>query len=151
MRFARVLCVFAALSALPFLPPVRAAEQVDQQKGERILQAFFTLWSRDDGVTRANVEKLYAPQLIYYGKPFSREGVLREKLQFAHHWPQRDYREVPGSLRATCDPSGVRCTLRALITWRRATRSHEVTTGRAELRLEFAGDRKITRESARIL
>ena len=121
---------------------------------EDVLQSFLTLWSKDSGVTQASVDRLYAPQVIYYGKHLSRQDVLADKARFARHWPVREYASVPGSLTTQCVEGGKRCILRSLIIWRRATRLHQVTTGRAQLRLDFEnieGNRKIVREAARIL
>lgn len=122
--------------------------------GSEVLQAFLTLWSRDSGVTAASVDRLYAPTVIYYGKHLSRADILADKQRFARHWPTRSYQDVPGSVTTHCEPDGLRCSLRAVIDWRRATRDGVETTGRAQLRLEFLpieGNRKIVRESARPL
>ena len=123
-------------------------------KAEQTVQAFLMLWAHDEGVNEAAVQRLYAPEVIYYGKRFSRQQILADKLRFASHWPVRDYKQVPSTLTADCDRNGAVCTLRVLITWRRVTHSRQASFGKARLSLKFAvveGNRKIVREAARIL
>ena len=145
---AAILSIGAACSAEAATGAPAAAS------GPDVLQAFLTLWSRDDGVTKASVDRLYAPEVIYYGKQMSRAAVLADKQRFARHWPVRDYGQIPGTLTTSCTADYVRCTLKVTMTWRRATRDHQVTAGRARLKLEFVtveGNRKIIREAARPL
>ena len=140
----------AAFLAITFNIPANAQSSA----GSNVLQAFLTLWSKDAGMTQASVDRLYAPSVVYYGKRFSRQEVLADKLRFARHWPIRNYGQDPGSLKGSCSADGAHCILRAIITWSRETRSHVKTTGRAQLRLDFEtveGSRKIVRETARIL
>ena len=141
-----------------FLVPLGAQAATGRARvnanAEQVVQAFLALWAHDDGVNDVTVHRLYAPEVTYYGKHFTRKQVLSDKLRFASHWPVRDDKQVPGTLSASCDRKGAVCTLRVLITWRRLTRSQQASFGKAHLSLQFAlveGNRKIVHEAARIL
>ncbi|MGB9646490.1 MAG: hypothetical protein WCB44_15400, partial [Stellaceae bacterium] len=48
---------------------------------------------------------IYAPIVDYYGKPVTRESILRDKLNFICRWPIRQTWLAPGeaSPRISCD------------------------------------------------
>lgn len=74
----RRVVILAAVIFAGTAPPAAQAENASAQTGEwawRRLQDFVDTWSRDAGVTREAVERLYAPRVVYYGKPMSREAV----------------------------------------------------------------------------
>jgi hypothetical protein len=122
-------------------------------EAERAIQAYLAMWSRNDDVRAASVARFYAPRVIYYGKPMSRGQVLADKLSFIRTWPQRSYREVPGSLTAHCNGDRSLCLVKADMIWSRTDRRGRTESGKAHLSFAFVpsdGQRKIARESARL-
>ena len=121
---------------------------------EQALQSYLAMWSSNAGVTAAAVDRFYAPQVVYYGKAFTRARVLADKQAYIRAWPVRAYREVPGTFRAACNEDRSRCHVSADMTWRRVSVRGAVSTGRARISFDFVpsdGARKIARESARLL
>ena len=57
----------------------------------------------------------YAPEVSYYGKKRSREGVLADKFAWMERWPVRDYRVQEDSAEWKCNPSARLCVVRVLI------------------------------------
>ena len=121
---------------------------------EQALQAYLAMWSSNDDITAAAVDRFYAPQVIYYGKPFTRARVLADKQAYIRAWPVRAYHEVPGTFRAECNGDRSLCHVSADMAWRRVSRRNVVSAGRARIGFDFVpadGARKISRESAKLL
>lgn len=136
--------------------PARAqiADNAPKADAERAVQAYLAMWSSDKDINAASVTRFYAPRVIYYGKAYSRTQVLDDKKAYIRQWPIRRYTEVPGSFTGHCNPGRTLCKVNADMTWRRVSRSHQVSIGRARLSFDFVpveGNRKIARESAQIL
>ena len=150
----RLRMILSAAVLLLLGPTVRAqdADEGTKAGAERAIQAYFAMWAQDAGVTRATVERFYAPRALYYGHPFSRAQILADKLAYIRRWPQRSYREVPGSLTARCNADRSLCRVSVDMIWRRT--GVRVSSGEAHMTFDFVptdGARKIARESARIL
>ena len=114
------------------------------------MASYFAIWDDDGGVTLDNVTKLYAPRVIYYGHPMTREGLYRDKLAFIRRWPGRRYGVEPGSSAEVCDAGQDHCTLTATLVWR-TSGAGGTRTGRSRVRLALAradGGLKIVREGA---
>ncbi len=134
--------------------PARAQEADDGTKAdaERAIQAYLAIWSQNASVTRAEVQRFYAPRALYYGHPFSRAQILADKLAYIRRWPQRSYRELPGSLTTHCNADRSLCRVSVDMAWQRSGLT--TASGRAHMTFDFVpaeGARKIARESARIL
>lgn len=147
---------FAAALTVAAMPAAHAqiADPGSKAEAEHAVQGYLAMWSKNDAINDASVARFYAPRVIYYGKSFSRAQVLADKATYIRHWPVRDYREVPGSFTAHCNPDRSLCKVSADMTWRRVSASNAVSVGRARLTFDFVpveGGRKIARESARIL
>ena len=127
-----------------------AASRAD---AERAVQAYFAMWSSDDGVNAASVKRFYAPDVTYYGKRMTRAQVLADKRAYIRAWPVRSYREVPGTFAARCNGDLSLCHVTTDMAWRRTSRTGAVSTGRATIAFDFVpadGGRKIARESAHL-
>ncbi|MBV9537582.1 MAG: hypothetical protein JOY70_01470 [Acidisphaera sp.] len=123
-------------------------------KAEQSIQAYLSMWSSNGHFDASSVARFYAPQVVYYGKTFSRAQVLADKEAYIRQWPIRQYTEVPGSLVARCNPGRTICKISVLMRWRRVSASRKVSTGSARLEFDFVpveGRRKIAREAASIL
>ena len=153
-RPSRLLGVAAALLILPAAAHAQLAPDGSAFDAEHAFQGYLSFWSRDADINGDAVARFYAPRVVYYGKNWSRGDVLADKAAYIRHWPQRDYREVPGSLNASCNPGRTLCRITADMAWRRAAPGHPAVAGRSRLTFEFVkseGAFKIARESARTL
>ena len=155
---ARLLVSLASMAAC--LPEIgyaqvatQAADTGTKADAERAIQAYLALWAHDGDINPASVERFYAPRAIYYGHAFSRAQILADKRAYIRRWPQRSYREIPGSLSARCNADRSLCRVRVVMAWSRVGAGHAGSvTGRARLTFDFVpsdGARKIARESAR--
>ncbi|MGQ0674122.1 MAG: hypothetical protein ACT4N2_14780 [Hyphomicrobium sp.] len=61
------------------------------------------------------VAAAYAPEVSYYGKSRSREGVLADKFAWMERWPVRDYRVQEDSAEWQCNENARLCVVRVLI------------------------------------
>ena len=152
----RLLSLATTAAVLAFSPGARAqfAPGGSRFDAERAFQSYLSFWSSDADINAGAVSRFYAPRVSYYGKAWTRPEVLADKRAFIRHWPVRSYREVPGSLKASCDAGRTRCHITAEMDWRRAGSGGAAEAGRARLKFDFVlaeGAFKIARESARIL
>jgi hypothetical protein len=150
----RTILLAAILSgaALP-LPAQAQLDSVPQRTrdwAQKQVENFVDVWSRDDGVTMASVERLYAPRVIYYGKNMSRAAILADKRAYIARWPQRRYEIVPGSVDVACTKGNAQCRATALMRWTRADRAGREVRGSSRMAFLVSRDSggKIIRESA---
>jgi hypothetical protein len=130
-----------------------ANEPLNSEIAQRRLEAYVQTWSTNAGVNAATVSNYYADHGVYYGKPMSRQQVLREKLRYIAVWPQRQYRIVPGTVLASCDHQRTMCRVSGIMQWDRRSRTGARSVGSAKLSLTLsrASGGKIVHESASIL
>ncbi|HEX3181807.1 MAG TPA: hypothetical protein VHR44_11235 [Beijerinckiaceae bacterium] len=117
---------------------------------QRRLEAYVDTWSANNGINAANVSRYYADRVIYYGKPMSRQQVLRDKLNYIAVWPERYYHIVPGTVSAFCDRQHTACRVSGVMVWDRRSRVGHRSVGSARLTLILsrASGGRIVRESA---
>ena len=118
---------------------------------DRRMDGYLAVWSDNRNVTPAVVARLYARQVVYYGRPMSNAAVFLDKLAFVRQWPRRRYDVLPGSVSNDCAPSSDRCRVRAVLGWHRADASgRRVQSGTNSVSLALVrqdGLLKIARES----
>ena len=117
---------------------------------DALVDRYFSIWDQDSNVTLANVEKLYASRITYYGQPMTPESLYRDKRAFIRRWPERRYSVEPGSAARVCDAGESRCRLTAILDWRTSGESG-TRAGRSRVTLtlvEEDGALKIAREGA---
>lgn len=122
------------------------AESTPRQ--DALVASYFSIWDDNRRVTLDTVEKLYASRLIYYGHAMTREGLLRDKLNFIRRWPQRRYAVEPGSASKRCDTAEEHCVITANLVWR-TSGAGGTRAGRSRVSLTLAredGALKIVRE-----
>ena len=138
-----VLSCSAALSQ-------EAYGSLNTEAAQRRLEAYVDTWSANRGINAGNVGHYYAPRVIYYGKPMSRQQVLRDKLNYIAAWPERHYRIVPGTVSASCDGAQTACRVSGVMAWNRRSRAGRVSIGNARLTLVLSRESggRIVRESA---
>jgi hypothetical protein len=59
------------------------------------------------------LSSIYAPLVDYYGKPATRESILKEKINFIRRWPIRQTWLPPGEVspRISCDNATAECEI----------------------------------------
>ncbi len=59
------------------------------------------------------LSSIYAPLVDYYGKPATRESILKEKFNFIRRWPMRQTWLPPGEAgpRISCDDATAECEI----------------------------------------
>ena len=103
-------------------------------------RTFFEKSSEPNSAALDYLDRLYPPQVLYYGKIVSKDEVMSEKKAFIERWPERTYSTVPGTLNATCDPVGPSCSVSGMITFRAYSASrNETSSGTASFALGFRG------------
>lgn len=139
--------------ALPLLAllAVTAPALAGSAERDAHMDDYLTIWSHDGAITPATVDRLYAPHVIYYGRPMTSAAVYRDKLAFIRAWPRRGYEAVPGTVTNDCGGGADRCRVAALMRWSRADgagRRRQSGTSSVRLDLERQdGALKIVRES----
>ena len=116
-------------------------------------EAFQKSWSLPNGQALEFLDRLYAPELTYYGKRTSKEEVMREKVAFAKRWPERAYTVQPGTLTPACALDGL-CTVEGVVDWNVYSPERNVTSsGSAKFDLTFStkGPLQIVAEGGKVL
>lgn len=84
------------------------------------------------------MRRVYAPELLYFGRWATRSEVLRDKAEFVIRWPERLYEIQPDSTRATCARLGA-CTVEGVVEWSAYSSERDTTSlGAASFRLVFS-------------
>ena len=62
------------------------------------------------------LSSIYAPIVDYYGRPATRESILREKFSFMRRWPIRETWSPPGEAgpRISCNTGTAECVITGL-------------------------------------
>jgi len=127
-----------------------ASGPLTTEMAQRRLQAYVNTWSSNEDINSSSVDHYYADRAIYYGKPMSRQQILRDKLNYISVWPERHYRIVPGTVSAACDRGHNMCRVSGIMAWDRRSRTGRTSIGTARLTLILskASGGRIARESA---
>lgn len=147
MQLTRTLpaLILTALATAPLQAHAQSQDWAQQQ-----VDRYVRVWSTNEGVNRDSMREFYADRVVYYGHSMSREQVLADKLRYIAHWPQREYRMVPGTVSATCDEAHEVCRAVGVMRWSRMSNTGRRVSG--ESRMSFTLTRssggKIVRESA---
>lgn len=117
-------------------------------------RSYLHRWSTNGRAALADVPRLYAPQVSFYGRLLNHDALIREKAQFLRRWPIRHYALRPGTMRVTCDAPGQRC-VRSIIDWRAASSARKVSSRGSSTfaqEMDFAASRPlIFRESGAVI
>lgn len=117
--------------------PSVATRRGDDATALAATEDYFRTWSGENRQALAFLQRTYAPQIEYFGKPTSRTQVMREKAEFVARWPVRSYVLQPGTL-VRCSASRV-CVVEGLVDWRAHSPARRATsTGTASFSLSFS-------------
>ncbi|MDX6320092.1 MAG: hypothetical protein QOD35_3492 [Nocardioidaceae bacterium] len=145
-----LLTITAGFCALAATPAQSAQGSFTADKAQAQLSNYLHVWSTDSGINPRSMARFYADHVIYYGKPMTRDQVLRDKLQYIRTWSQRYYRIVPGTVSTDCDGVQSVCRVKGVMQWDRRSRGGERSVGSALLSLTFSKNSgaRIVQESA---
>jgi hypothetical protein len=96
------------------------------------VSSIFAAWS-EPMLTALPLGRLYADQVMYYGKETARAEVIADKQRFIERWPRRRYTLNPAELSVSC-PTPLGCSARGLVDWETFNPS---TTARARGKARF--------------
>ena len=136
--------------AMPMLLVLSGAASATPAQRDARMDGYLAIWSRDAAITPANVARLYARRVNYYGHAMSAEAVYRDKLAFAKAWPVRRYAAEPGTVTNDCGAAADTCRVAAVMRWSRSGAAGHREAGTNSVRLDLAredGALKIVRES----
>ena len=135
-----------------------ASAEVDALLAHRsadLTRAYLHTWSTDPQRAIADVRRLYAPRVSFYGRYLTRDGLIREKAQFVRRWPTRRYSVRPGTMRVACEAQRQRCFVRSIIDWRAESPARKASSRGSstfEQAVDFAASRSfVFRESGAVI
>ena len=67
--------------------------------------SFFRTWTLSNREALSFLDRVYPPQLLYFGKKSSKAYVMADKQAFVQRWPHRAYSIRPGSVSTSCVPT----------------------------------------------
>jgi hypothetical protein len=101
-------------------------------------QGYFRESSMPNAEALAFMRRVYAPELLYFGKWATISDVLRDKTEFVARWPERRYTVRPGTAVASCDAFSS-CLVEGIVDWWAYSAARNSTsTGSASFRLIFS-------------
>jgi hypothetical protein len=107
---------------------------------------YLDFWSSEEVPIRDAVTAFYAPRVEFHGRRMRSSGLIREKVRFAHRWPEREYRARPETMQVSCEPAGDPCTVQLLFDFsaeNKARRRRSAGTGLLELVVTLANGRPL--------
>ena len=125
---AAALVAFIAYTQPTFARPNPRTHDIQQRSAE-LSRSYLHSWSSAKGATAAEVRRVYAPRVRFYGRLITHRELTREKARFAHRWPVRRYSHRPGTMRVSCYVTRQTCMVRSLIDWRTANPHRQATSG----------------------
>lgn len=144
------LAIATVMLSLVSTPLMARSEGIADETAHQLMRDYLRTWSSNAGVNPRSMTRFYADRVVYYGKPMSRSGVLRDKLQYISTWRERRYSLVPGSVSIACNGPRTACQVTGTMRWDRRSVYGERSVGAARLGLlvtrESGG--RIARESA---
>lgn len=101
-----------------------------------VAEDYFRTWSGPNADAIAFLDRIYAPQVEYFGRLIPRAEVMREKTEFVGRWPRRDY-TIRSGASVHCNMSQL-CSVHGLVDWRAYSPARNSTSvGTASFSLSF--------------
>jgi clan AA aspartic protease (TIGR02281 family) len=153
----RVLILTAAESSGETTATVSTAESSGEAavspevetSARNAVRQFFAAWSDPSDPDGQEMSRFYGPVVNFYGKRFSRDELMQEKLRFARRWPTRSYIPKPESLQVSCSANDPVCTVVGTVDWS-ASGGSRSSSGSARFSLSYQGGH-IVEEHGRVL
>lgn len=93
----------------------RRAATNREQRAIEFIQEFYRRSTESTPDAYRFIAAAYAPEVKYYGKRRTREGVLADKFTWMDRWPVRDYRVREDSAEWQCNENARLCVIRVLV------------------------------------
>lgn len=142
------LCLYAGAVAAD-------AESSLPARSADITRDYLHTWSTDARAALADVRRLYAERVSFYGRTVTQQQLIAEKARFIRRWPVRHYAVRPGTMQVSCDAKTRRCLVRSVIDWRAESSTRRASSRGSstfEQGLDFAALRPIIfRESGAVI
>lgn len=123
------ISVFIPLVACLYAGPASAEVNTDlAYRSADLTRAYLHTWSTNSRAALADVPRIYAPRVNFYGRVVTHDALRREKAQFVRRWPIRHYSLRPGTMRVACETESRRCMVRSIIDWRAANSARKVSS-----------------------
>jgi hypothetical protein len=99
----------------PETPPKPASPEVSPltTRAANFINAYWANVGGTSDQVLPYLASIYAPVVNYYGKPASRETILRDKYAFIRRWPMRQTWAPPGSAapQISCEGAAAECEI----------------------------------------
>ena len=145
LRFILTLLAVGYASASPtFAQSSPEPAATLQRRSAELSRSYLRTWSANGSAAVAEVPRLYAPKVRFYGRIVDRRALAREKQAFIRRWPIRSYAHRPGTIRVACELSASQCTVRSVIDWKAASPGRRAVaqgTSRFEQGIAFSTSR----------
>lgn len=93
----------------------RRAASNRERRAIEFIQEFYRRNTESTPDAYKFIAAAYAPDVKYYGKRRTREGVLADKFAWMERWPVRDYRVQEDSAQWQCNENARLCVIRVLV------------------------------------
>lgn len=93
----------------------RRAASSREQRAIEFISEFYRRSTESSPDAYRFIAAAYAPEVAYYGKRRTREGVLADKFAWMERWPVRDYRVQEDSAEWQCNENARLCVVRVLV------------------------------------
>ena len=151
MRHIRFIMMALAIGCGCPAPNVAQAGQAGpasslEQRSAQFAGSYLQVWSSSSRAAIAQVPRLYAPRVLFYGRVLDRRGLMREKARFIQRWPVRHYAHRPGTMRVSCDTHASKCMVRSVVDWRAespARRAKSRGSSRFEQGIDFSAPKPV--------
>jgi hypothetical protein len=125
------------------------------QRSADLTRGYLHTWSTNARAALADVPRLYAPRVNFYGRVLDHRAILREKARFVRRWPARRYSLRPGTIRVACDGPSQRCVVRSVIDWQAENSARKASSRGSstfEQGVDFAASRPLVfRETGSVI
>lgn len=122
----------------------RRAASAREQSAIEFISEFYRRSTESTPDAYRFIAAAYAPEVSYYGKRRTREGVLADKFAWMERWPVRDYRVLEDTAEWQCNENARLCVVRVLVDFdarnpRTGKVSKGVTTNELGVRVTNSG------------
>jgi hypothetical protein len=120
----------------------------NESDSRTFVASYLDLWSSSNDKALADLQRLFAPQVRYFGKELDRQALFEAKRRVAERWPVRSYKPRPGTMNVQCEPQGAACTVRATVDWQARNPARKTASSGAfavELGLDVSGPSPLVR------
>jgi hypothetical protein len=128
-------------------PTVQTAKpSTRQEDAKSFVVNYLETWLSPNSRALDATAELYAPRVLYHGRPITLERIFKQKKRVAQPWPEHDYRPREGAAGSKCNPSGTACKVHTVFDYVAANPRRGFfaqSSGALQLIVEFIGNKPI--------